>query len=165
MVRTHLALRSNIVKVGDIVSVNSGPHDPLTLKFGQIDQTSSLELIDLYISRFAEKCGMDRLRSKNNVEIDKCRQIQKYRLKQRMAAVAAETAAARGAVESADAAQSVAEIAAKIAARGYGGGRTFGEYMEHMRKMSRRLEDTILRCAYAARRHLSVSNSRAGTDI
>lgn len=96
-----------------------------------------------------------------NGEIDNRRQIQKYRLKQWMAAVAAETAAAGSAAESADAAQSVAEIAA----RGYGGGRTFGEYMKHTRKMSGRLENTIPRCAYAARRRLAVSNSRAGTDI
>ena len=73
MILTFLALQSHIAKVGDMVSVNSVFRDPLTLRFEQIDQISSLELINLYISKFAEKCRVDRPRSSNDREIDICR--------------------------------------------------------------------------------------------
>lgn len=104
IIRALLALRANIDEVGDMVSVNSGLHDPLRLTFGQIDQIRSLDLVNLYISMFVEKCGVNRPRSRNDSQIDSRLQIHRYRLEHLMAAVAA--------AESAAAAKRAAEIAA-----------------------------------------------------
>lgn len=65
-----------------MVSANLGFHNPLTLKFELIDQIRSLDLGNLYISKFVKKCGVDRARSRNDSETDNRLQVHKYKLEQ-----------------------------------------------------------------------------------